>query len=585
MIKGMSKATSLLVAAAAIVSIIPANAADYTRISSQEGTIYSAVAYKDGKFYLNGEVEGQDEAAYYLADGDYTDLSDIDSGSSAEGYGSKYANIENGDYFLDLETGKVTDDSIKEDAEDDAATALRKKIKNDTDGRYNTNEASTIKNLAGTELPGNKFSEVWYQTQYTSLNNTNGFTTPGQLNVYTNGNGSYIDADFNLGSLKVTTTSTSAGIAPKSVTVSNTDDKFDGAGLADSVTAVVDSNSTVIGQDSSNIYRLATITVKTAATVNVSKINGMDVTANAFDTSTAGQVSFNVIQKISKAQASGDIDGAKYAKTVTNYIISDKNGVNASSELLTNYTVSNGKIVTYKIDTTDDSIETATILLTSKNGYYYTDIKDKADEKAEVVDSNTLAVDTDVDGNLWRLYGGYIYKWDNNEDWVKVYKVDGAFNQFSVYDQENIVAWNEDDEVYSVIGGEAEEVPVETPQVTTGWVQASNGTWTFIKLDGTKATGWINLSGVWYYLKADGVMATGWINDGGTWYYLQGSGAMKTGWLYDNGAWYYLNSSGSMATGWINDNGTWYYLYSSGAMAANTTVDGYKLGSSGAWIR
>lgn len=49
MIKRMTKATSLLVAAAAIISIVPAHAADYTKIDSQEGTIYDAVAYKDGK--------------------------------------------------------------------------------------------------------------------------------------------------------------------------------------------------------------------------------------------------------------------------------------------------------------------------------------------------------------------------------------------------------------------------------------------------------------------------------------------------------------------------------------------------------
>lgn len=40
-----------------------------------------------------------------------------------------------------------------------------------------------------------------------------------------------------------------------------------------------------------------------------------------------------------------------------------------------------------------------------------------------------------------------------------------------------------------------------------------------------------------------------------------------------------------MATGWLNDRGTWYYLHSNGAMAANTTINGYKLGSNGAWIR
>ena len=40
-----------------------------------------------------------------------------------------------------------------------------------------------------------------------------------------------------------------------------------------------------------------------------------------------------------------------------------------------------------------------------------------------------------------------------------------------------------------------------------------------------------------------------------------------------------------MATGWINDGGTWYYLNAAGAMLSNTTVNGYKLGPTGAWIK
>lgn len=46
-----------------------------------------------------------------------------------------------------------------------------------------------------------------------------------------------------------------------------------------------------------------------------------------------------------------------------------------------------------------------------------------------------------------------------------------------------------------------------------------------------------------------------------------------------------LNKSGIMQTGWINDNGIWYYCDSSGSMLADTTIDGYILGSDGAWIK
>jgi len=584
MLKGMSKATSLLVAAAAIISIIPANAADYKKIDSQEGTVYNAVAYKDGKFYIDGEVNNQDDAAYYLANGKYNNLSDVDSGSSVEAYGSKYLDVQDGDYFVDLDNGSVTDDSIKDNSQDDTASALRKNVKKDTDGRYTVADSQTIKTLTGKELAGNKFGDLWYGVTYTSLNNTNNLTA-GQLNIYTDAKGNYIDADYNLGSIKVTTTAT--GASDKTITISNTDDKYDGAGAANAVTANVGTNSTVIGQDANYIYRTAKVTIKTNTGVAVSKIDGLNIAAGttAFDTTVTGEVSFNVIQKISKAQASGDIDGAKYAKTVTTYIISDDAGVDKNGNLLTKYTVSNGKIITYKEDTTDNSVETATIVLSAKNGYYYTDIKDKADEDVKVGDNHKLAVDTDVDGNLWRLSGGYIYKWNNDEDWEKVYKVDGAFNEMSVYNKDNIVAWNEDDEVYSVIGAKATETPVETPAQNKGWVKTAAG-WTFYDSTGNQTKGqWVNDGGVWYMIKADGIMATGWYKDNGTWYFLNGSGAMKTGWLNDNGTWYFLQSSGAMKTGWLNDNGTWYFLNASGAMLANTIVDGYKLGASGAWVK
>ena len=131
---------------------------------------------------------------------------------------------------------------------------------------------------------------------------------------------------------------------------------------------------------------------------------------------------------------------------------------------------------------------------------------------------------------------------------------------------------------------DGETTPVAPAKV--GWDKAADGTWNFYDATGAKVVNnWANVGGVWYYLKADGVMATGWANVDGTWYYLAGSGAMDTGWVNDNGTWYYLQSSGAMKTGWLNDNGTWYYLNANGSMAANTTVEGYILNASGAWVK
>jgi hypothetical protein len=579
MFKRANKITSLLVTAAAVMSLVPAYAADVKKVDSQDGTIYNAVAYKDGKFYIDGEVNDKDEATYYVADGKYNNLSDVDAGSDIATYGTKYVDIQGGDYFVDLTTGKVTDDSISDDSRDDAASNLRKKVKADTDGRYlkdaSTYAADTLKTFTDTdEISGNKFGEVWYKTTLKADDATNASANSSLLNVYTDGAGNYIDADYNLGKIKVTTT---AGSVTKSIYVENTDDTYDAATNGTVSASVVQTG--VLGQDKDYIYRTATVTVTTTSTAaTISAIDGKSVTVTAtgktspFTVDATGKVvSFKVIQKISKAQNSDEIGGAKYAKTVNTYVVADSDGYNDAFDTTTSntkYAIANGKIISYTVDGAGN-VKTQTASLKTEDGLYYVDFADQASEDVEFISGGASAVDVDADGNVYRLDGGYVYQWNNDEDWDKLYKVDGSFNKINVYDKNNMVVWNEDDEVYSVIGGKTTKTDdtTTTPVVTVkaGWAKAADGTWTYAKADGTKATGWLQDGAAWYYLNATGTMATGWVNDKGTWYYLAGSGAMLTG--------------------WVNDNGTWYYLAGSGAMLSNTVVDGYKLGASGAWVK
>ncbi|EKQ51793.1 MULTISPECIES: N-acetylmuramoyl-L-alanine amidase family protein [unclassified Clostridium] len=114
-----------------------------------------------------------------------------------------------------------------------------------------------------------------------------------------------------------------------------------------------------------------------------------------------------------------------------------------------------------------------------------------------------------------------------------------------------------------------------------------------------KVTRWQQANEKWYYFSPSNYeMQTGWIQDGGTWYYLtdysdlksrevdieHGLGSMKTGWLNNHGKWYFLNNNGPLKQGgWLQVNGTWYYFYSDGIMATSTTIDGYNIGSDGAW--
>ncbi|OOP74778.1 N-acetylmuramoyl-L-alanine amidase family protein [Clostridium beijerinckii] len=578
MFKRANKITSLLVAAASVMALVPAYAADVKKVDSEDGTVYNAVAYKDGKFYVDGEIN-DDEEAYYVADGKFNKLEDVDSGDEAVLYGEKYLDVSDGDYTVDLDKGTVTDDNIVDDTFDDAATSLRKKIKDDTDDRYvEVGGTDAVKvESAMPQIPGGKYAENWYATTYVQkigekANSNDGSIAAPALNVFTDTKGNYIDADYNLGKIKVTTTTSSA---TKTVTVENTNDTYDSANAADKVTVSVAQIGQPVAQDKDYIYRLVDVTVKADTTIE--KINNVTVDptkADVFTVVSANEVTYKALQKISKAQASDDVDGAKYAKTVTTYALSDEDGKKLGGDALVNdgntkFTIADGKVIAYNTTINSGKVTARAYSLKTDNGFYYLDEEDESKEDVESNDG-VVAVQADVDGNLWRLDGGYIYKFDNTDDWDKVYKVDGSFNELSVYDKDNMVAWSEDDDVYSLIGGKsADENKGDdqgtTPVVKAGWTQTAAG-WTYTKADGTKATGWLQDGGAWYYLKADGTMATGWVQDGATWYYLNGSGAMQTGWL--------------------NDNGTWYYLNGSGAMLANTTTpDGYYVGANGAWVR
>lgn len=103
---------------------------------------------------------------------------------------------------------------------------------------------------------------------------------------------------------------------------------------------------------------------------------------------------------------------------------------------------------------------------------------------------------------------GYIKIWDGNESFVKLYKVDGSMDDFSISTKDNLIAWNEDDGVYSVIHNITKAANAETsadstgttavPSATdnskttiTGWIQNTDNTWNYILESGTKKTGWL----------------------------------------------------------------------------------------------
>lgn len=584
MFKRANKITSLLIAVAAVVSVMPqgANAASSGKIKSQKGQIYNAIAYKDGKVYITGQPSSKDDAAYYYSDGKYNKLDDIGSEDKAEVYGSKYAEIEDGDYYLDLSTGKVNDDKLKEKEVDDVAVNLRNKIKADNDGRYDADDVKEVKNL--TELSKSKFADTWYSAEY-KIKTVDSAVNDGaaNFNVYTSKDGKYIDADYNIGKIKVKLSN------GKIANLENTEDKDENVRAS-----VKDAN--VVAQDNNNIYRIATITVKSSdSNATIKEVNGIALT----DSTTAYTLSadklsasFSVIQVISKAQASKDIDGIKYARTVNSYVLSDKDG--KKEDLLSseakNFTVADQKLINYKVDS--DNITAEVVGLKYKSSYYY--VETSNDDHIKLQDGEN-SVDVDVDGNLWALSGDNIYKFDNDQDFEKTYEVDKEYSNLSVYDKENLVVWNGNDEIYSIVAKNKQTTDEDT-NATTDNTTANNNTTTNNTNANTNATANTTVAakgswgkdaiGNWVYNNSDGTKYKGWLNENGIWYYLDtNDGVLATGWKAIGDKWYYLQPSGAMKTGWLNDNGIWYYLNTSGEMLSNTFVDGFKLGPSGAWIK
>lgn len=613
MIKRMNKITSLLVAAAAMASIVPAtgvNAAE--RLETKEGTIQSAVAFNGGNYLYEGyKSDDSDQGIYYNNNKEDKLLKDIEDADMKGEYSDKYAFTLDGkdQYLVDLSTGDVIDDKTPEDNADTAATKLKTALKKtDRYGKVEVTSADLGYDEAADKtgvLAGNKFGETWYEYSIAPIAGADGEdnTVDAKLYGFTNGEGKYIDASH-VANLYAYSTEKNKMVKISEFS-NNADDIDEDTGLL----ATLVEAPKVLTQDKNYIYAMVTVNItdENDAAIMSGTTTGAAVTGLEGKTVTKR----TYIQKISKAQGE-QVDGAYVPKTVESYELlgandqldsDDSKDARVAIENADEVTIVGSQLLAIEVNDANDNVKVTSIDLKKEKLEYVSGSAQAAVKTGEVdayvaekndsddidADNASLAYDVDVNGNVWVVADGNISKFANNK-FEDVYKVDSSLDSLNAYDENNLIAWKADGDIYTTIGGTkttepTTETPVVTPVATAGWVQAADGTWTYNKADGTKTIGWLNDNGTWYYLKADGIMATGWVKDGSTWYFLNASGAMKTGWIKDGSTWYYLNGSGAMQTGWINDNGTWYYLNTSGAMLASTVVDGYVLGASGAWVK
>ena len=99
--------------------------------------------------------------------------------------------------------------------------------------------------------------------------------------------------------------------------------------------------------------------------------------------------------------------------------------------------------------------------------------------------------------------------------------------------------------------------PTESTGVTTGWVENSDGTRSYLDENGSPLIGWQTIEEKQYCFDANGIMQTGWV-DG---HYLLSDGAMAVGAAETDMGIYYFDADGNQCTGWIEaEDGTYYML-------------------------
>lgn len=106
----------------------------------------------------------------------------------------------------------------------------------------------------------------------------------------------------------------------------------------------------------------------------------------------------------------------------------------------------------------------------------------------------------------------------------------------------------------------------------TGFVTINGKTY-YVKEDGSKAKGWMQLGKYKYYFnKKTGVQQKGWMVDrkGRKRYFTSKAGVMLTGWLKDSkgNRRFFDPDTGFMTTGWIELEGETYYMYKKSGVAA-----------------
>ena len=110
--------------------------------------------------------------------------------------------------------------------------------------------------------------------------------------------------------------------------------------------------------------------------------------------------------------------------------------------------------------------------------------------------------------------------------------------------------------------------------LVTGWLKRGSK-YFYFRDDHTMVTGKATIGNKTYFFTQNGVRRTGWVRYGGSLYYTGSNGDMRTGWQTINGKRFLFLSNGKMKTGWFTVGSRRYYLAANGRQKTGfTRVDG-----------
>lgn len=531
------KLTSMITLATSLISVTSVASAS-TRLETLDGTFESVQAFSNGTYVYEGSKNyEQDYETYYFTGKNDVLIEDV-SGTGSK-YGMFYIDFKDDEKLFNLTTGKLEDDDSEEKLFQIENNFRRKVVKKAA--RYKDVEEMEFIAKIGHDT----FGEVWYEYKL-NIDDENFYI------VYISESGKYIDVSENLNIVHYAKDKDGNTIKVK---IDDYDDL--------TKEGYIIQNEKTLLADNQYIYRIFSL-------INEEDLNDSTMYA----------------QKISKDQGKTK-SGAYLSKSVTTYemrdLATDLFRVMASEGADLDDLINEGRLAArmlknslYLIISKENSltIKKYDLKTVRENGQSKKILK--LDEDFDNVENKEIkAYSIDVLGNVWILNKGKISKLVG-DDFVTMYITDGSMNQLSVFNDTSLVVWNTENEIYSTIAPKLPEQSLDEE------IEKEE-----TKEDESALQGWIkNFDNTWSFYKEDGTIAIGWLKDKDVWYYLNNEGIMQTGWVEDNYKWYYLNNSGVMQTGWLKDiDGRWYYLYENGSMATNTVIDGYLIGSNGAWIK